>query len=89
LERSFVALYFFHLRDGQDVLLDPDGRELPSQEAMVTATLQEARDIIAHDARQGQIKLGYRLDVEDAGGKLVHRLQFDDAVEIVRGAAND
>lgn len=84
-----MSLYYFHLRDGEDRLLDPDGREIGSLEAVAAATLEEARQIIGHDARDGQIKLDYHLDVEDADGRMIHRLDFEDAVIVIRGAAND
>jgi hypothetical protein len=84
---QFVALYYFHLRDGEDLLLDPDGRELVSAAAIESATLIEARSIIGSDAAEGTIKLSYRIDVEDASGRIVHSLEFEDAVEIVRGPA--
>jgi hypothetical protein len=81
-----MSRYFFHLRDGQDLLLDPEGRELSSIEAIAQVTLREAREIISQDAKEGRIKLSYHLDVEDASGTIVHRLNFEDAVVIVRGA---
>lgn len=80
--------YFFHLRDGVDRLLDPDGRDLPSLEAVEAVTLDEARGVISHDALEGRIKLTYRIDVEDAEGHQVHRLEFEDAVDVIRRAAN-
>lgn len=83
-----VPLYYFHLRDGQDVLLDPDGRDLPSLQAVHAATLREAREIIGHDARDGRIKLSYHIAVEDADGRVIHHLEFEDAVTVVRGASN-
>jgi len=77
-----MPLYFFLLRDGEDKLLDPDGRDFPSVQSIAAATLQEARAIISHDAMEGQIKLTYHLDVEDAAGRIVHSLEFEDAVEV-------
>ena len=50
------------------------------------ATLMEARSIIGQDAEQGRINLSYRIDVEDASGAIVHRLHFEDAVDVTRGA---
>lgn len=81
-----MSLYFFHLRDGTDLLLDPEGRELDGERAIVRAALTEARSIIGDDALSGRIDLDQHIDVEDAERKLVHRLCFSDAVEIV-GAA--
>lgn len=80
-----MSLYFFHLRDGQDVLLDPEGREIASLAEVQRATLREARSIISADAQAGTIKLSFHLDVEDGAGTIVHSLQFEDAVVLERG----
>lgn len=79
---SSLSLYYFHLRDGADILLDPDGREFESIEAIQRATLVEARSIISCDAIQGLIRLGYHIDVEDRDRQVVHSLHFEDAVDI-------
>ena len=81
-----MSLYFFHLRDGHDVLLDPEGREFATLEEVQRATLNEARAIISADARAGTIKLSYHLDIEDGAGTVIHSLQFEDAVALERGA---
>jgi len=47
-----MALYFFHLVDGADLLLDPDGREIDPG-SVHAAALAEARAMIAADARVG------------------------------------
>lgn len=78
-----MPLYFFHLRDGVDVLIDPEGRELDDMDAIARITLRDAREMIAEDAKQGQIRLDLRIDVEDASGAVVHNLHFVDAVAIV------
>ncbi len=79
-----MSLYFFHLRNGHDVLLDPEGRELDGIEAITSNALKEARSIISEDARDGCIYLDQSLDIRDEAGLLVHRLEFPDAVEIVQ-----
>lgn len=78
-----MPLYFFHLRDGEDVLLDPDGQELDSAEKIAPAALREARAIIGEEARAGTILFDKRLEVEDEAGVIVHSLPFLDAVKIV------
>jgi hypothetical protein len=77
-----MALYYFHLRDGIDVLLDEEGREL-DKKAIESAALIEARSIISDDAREGRIRLDQRLDIEDAAHVIVYSLAFVDAVHIV------
>ena len=74
--------YFFHLRDGKDTLLDPEGSELSGIEAARHQALTEARSLISQEALAGVIKLDQRIEVEDDFGNLVHRLEFVDAVEI-------
>lgn len=77
-----MARYYFHLRDGEDITADPEGREFDTVEAMVAATLREARSIISHEAMAGRIKLHQRIDVETEAGKVVHSLDFAEAVTI-------
>ena len=74
--------FFFHLRDSVEVLLDEEGSVM-APEAVAGRALTNARDIMAHDARQGRINLAYALEVADEGGRTVHRLDFGEAVEIV------
>ena len=77
-----MSLYYFHLRDGADVLLDPEGRELDGGDAIADAALLEARGILSDDAQKGQLMLDQVIDVEDSAGRIVHRLQFADAIAI-------
>ena len=64
-----METYFFHLRDGKNVLLDPEGRSLPSLEAVAGAALFEARAIISADAIAGKIVLNQAIEVEDRARK--------------------
>ena len=77
-----MPLYYFHLRDGEDLLLDPEGRELEDSEQIAKAALREARSIISDDALRGRIRLDQHIDVEDSERRIVHRLPFADALEI-------
>lgn len=78
-----MALYYFHLRDGEDILLDPEGVDLSDREAVEKAALVTARALLGAEVREGRVRLDMRLDVEDEAGALVHRLAFADAVEII------
>ena len=75
-------LYYFHLLDGVDILLDPEGRNLDGLEAAKGVALREARMLISHEALAGAIDLNQRIEVKDASGAVVHRLEFADAVSI-------
>lgn len=78
-----MARFYFHLRDGRDVLLDPDGSELADMDAVRARALADARSIMSADILEGRLKLDMRVDVEDQAGRIVHRLPFVEAVEIV------
>ena len=77
-----MALYFFHLCDGRDTLIDPDGRELGELALISGAALKEARAMISQDALGGHIGLEQYIEVRDEAGKLIHSLSFRDAVTI-------
>jgi uncharacterized protein DUF6894 len=80
-----MKIYYFHLCDGTDVLLDPEGRWLPDMNAVIALALVEARSIIGAEALEGSIKMSQHIDVHDEKGTLVHSLQFEDAVQVTRG----
>ena len=77
-----MPLYYFHLRDGDDILLDPDGRELEGPGAIALCALIEARALLGEEVRSGRIRLDQRIDVEDVDGAVVHSLPFTEAIEI-------
>ena len=74
-----MTWYFMHVRNG-DELLDPEGQEYPTLEALKAAVLDGARALIAADAVSGEIQLNQRIDAEDRGGRIVWSLCFGDAV---------
>jgi hypothetical protein len=65
-----MPCYFIHLVDSTDVLLDPEGVEIPEDQVAAKA-LACARDCIAHDAKDGKIDLRYRIDVHDESDTVV------------------
>ena len=77
-----MAVYFFHLCDGRDALLDSEGREIADVASIADLALKEARAMISQDALGGRIMLNQYIEVRDAGGKLIHQLSFRDAVTI-------
>src|SRR5688500_2968315 len=82
-----VARYFLHLRDGTEQILDPEGLEFGTIEAVRKAVLVSARDLMPGDIREGVIDLRFRIDVEDEGGEIVYSLPFKHAVNIIPEAA--
>ena len=82
-----MARYFMHLRDGTDELLDPEGIDLGSIEAVRKSVMTDARDVLAGDLRNGVVDLRYRIDAENEGGEIVYSLAFRHAFSIVPEAA--
>lgn len=79
-----MALFYFHLRDGTDELLDEEGREFSDMEAVRKAVLEGARDIMASELRSGGVvDLRYRIDAENAAGEIVYSLPFKHTVNII------
>jgi hypothetical protein len=81
-EEAQVALYYFHLSDGHQALIDPEGREVADFSMISDLALKEARAMISQDALGGRIMLNQYIEVRDDAGKLVHQLAFRDAVTI-------
>ena len=82
-----MARYFMHLRDGTEQILDPEGLEFPTIEALRKAVLVSARDLMTGDVREGVIDLRFRIDVEDEAGEIIYSLPFKNAVNIIPEAA--
>lgn len=78
-----MARYFMHLRDGTEQLLDPEGLEYASVDAVRKAVLIAARDLMTGDIREGVIDFRFRIDVEDEGGEIIYSLPFKHAVNII------
>ena len=81
-----MAKFYFHLQDGTDQLLDPEGVECATPKVVAAKAMDAARDIIAADAKSGDIDMTCRIDVEDTSDKIVHSLEFEEAVRIKRAA---
>jgi hypothetical protein len=72
-----------NLRDGTEELLDPEGCEYETLDALRGAVLETVRDLISGDVRRGVIDFRFRIDAEDAGGMIVYTLPFEHAVNII------
>ena len=78
-----MVRYYFHLRDGGERLLDPQGTDIDDPAQLERMALREARAVISQEALEGKINLQQRIEIEDETGRLVHSLSFADAVRIV------
>ena len=78
-----MTRYFMHLRDGSEQILDPEGLEFASLDALRRAVLIGARDLMTGNIRQGVLDFRFRIDAEDEAGVVVYSLPFKHAVNII------
>ena len=78
-----MARYFFHLRDGSDEIVDPEGREFGSLEEMRSAVLTACRDLMSGDIKGGVLDLRFRIDAEDGEGTVIYSLPFEHAFSLI------
>lgn len=74
-----MPLFYLHVRDGVDEMLDPDGSDMPDLNAARNSALAGARELLAADMKAGVLDLRFRIDIESAGGQIVATLPFADA----------
>jgi hypothetical protein len=78
-----MTKYFLNLRDGTEELLDPEGIEYETLDALRKAVLVTARDIMCGDMTGGVLDFRFRIDAEDTDGVIVYTLPFKHAVNII------
>jgi hypothetical protein len=81
-----VSRYFTNLRDGTEELLDPEGVEYESMNALRKAVLATVRDLMCGDIIAGVRDFRFRIDAENADGLIVYTLPFKRAVNIIPDA---
>ena len=72
--------YSFHIRKGDVLVEDPDGREVAQTEPLEDEAIEAARDLLAEGDLQGLDRRAWRYEVADESGEPVLILRFDDAV---------
>jgi hypothetical protein len=82
-----MPLYFFHLRDGTDTVLDPEGVQLADMKAVRFETTRAARDTLSHGLVEGTLDLRSWIDVETADGAIVHTLHLENSYKTICKAA--
>jgi hypothetical protein len=82
-----MSRYFLHLRDGTEEILDPEGTEHATMEALRKFVLNSVRDLISGDVMNGLVDFRFRVDAEDEAGAIVYSLPFKHAFSIIPDGA--
>ena len=77
-----MARFFLHLRDGTELMEDPDGSELPDLNAARAEAREAARDIMAGMVRAGELLDGQQIEIRDAAGALLEVVRLKDVLRL-------
>jgi hypothetical protein len=70
-----MSRYYFDLRDGEELIVDEEGTEMPDLEAVQIEAAQSLAEMARHAVWSGaEAKLGRRLGIEvrDGNGPILH-----------------
>jgi hypothetical protein len=76
-----VPRFFFHLYDDM-VVLDQEGKELPTAEAARKEAVRSARHLACAEVLDGHLGLNHRIEVTDANDAPVATVTFKEAVKL-------
>lgn len=71
-----MGRFFFHLKDGDEIIPDEDGTELPDVAAATREALQSARELLAEAIKAGSPRIYEALVIADEAGRTVDILPF-------------
>jgi hypothetical protein len=74
--------YFFNLRDGDALYIDPDGEELIGIDAAIAEAYVSARHLLAERLRAGAIVDGQVFEISDEAGEVFARVPLKDALKL-------
>ena len=71
-----MGRYYFHLRQGDELIPDEEGTELPDVLAATREALQSARELLADAIKAGKPKVYDAFVIADEAGQTVEVLTF-------------
>jgi hypothetical protein len=76
-----MPVYFFNIREGEALIVDPEGSDLPDEAAMRAYAVDAARDLLSAAVLAGRLPLDHAIEVTDEAGRPVLTVAYADAVE--------
>lgn len=74
-----MARYFFHIRDGDTLIEDTEGIDVPDLEAAREEAVEAAREIVAERALEGKASEGQVFEIW-SHGQMVAAVPFQDGI---------
>jgi len=71
--------YYFNLTNGDEVIRDEDGIEVPDVRTALVYAFEAIEELKALDLSSSEEWHGWRLDIIDGSGNLIHSLPLDNA----------
>ena len=71
--------YYFNLTNGDEVIRDEDGVEAPDARTALIHAFEAIEELRGADLSSSEEWQGWRVDIVDSSGNLVHSLPLDSA----------
>jgi hypothetical protein len=79
----------FHIRDGDQLYADEEGRWLPDIAAARAEARQSARDILADLLSDGRMLDGQLIEIADGDGRVIEKVPLRTVVRLPEGKLGD
>lgn len=79
---STMPRFYFHLCNGQGLVEDHEGTELPDLTSATSHAITSLRDVLASEVKRGQINLAAFIDIEDEQQARLVTIHFTDAIQV-------
>jgi hypothetical protein len=76
-----VPLYYFHIRDGETLIVDEEGIPFPTLDAARAEAARSVREMLAEQLRTGEEVNGQVIKIADESGAVVETLAFTDVLQ--------
>jgi hypothetical protein len=74
--------FYFHIRDGQNLTLDPEGAEFETLEAARVEAMNSARELLSHRILRGDVVDGQAFELTGEDGTVLNIVRFKDVMRL-------
>ena len=77
-----MTKYFFHKRDGSELVEDEEGTDLPDLEAARNEAILAAREMMAEMVLEGKVVDGQQFEITSEDGSIADIVTFKSAIKL-------